>query len=1264
MKKIFALFLGVVFLTAIFGGIIFSTEAGLRLLIKAVNNGGSSFLTVGSVRGRLSDEWALGKIELSLPGLTVTVEELECHWSPIRLLVGELGVADLRIKKSRVVIREDKKEDVPSGSFNVLPKLALPIGLVIKNILIEDLNIVGEDGEKIFSAEKAGFQLSGQSDQFSLNDFFLKTSDFDLTLHGSLETGDGWTLDIIGGYHFFGAGFENLSGTFSLNGPLDTPQIQLGLYEPAAIRATGLITNLLKKPELKVTARGENVDLSDLSRSWPAIVLTTVNIELFGDKDGCKGEISAEGDWNDFKNIRIDSSISSNWDGINFQFLSITSQDGSVIGRDSWISWSDSFRWGGMFVFDNINPGIFVEELEGRISAELSSQGMVAEKGTEGSFEISRLEGMMHEQRISVQGDVFLDENKIYTDGLQIHSGELQGSAFIQQGSFSWGDTSYWSGDISFEDFDPSVIYSELPGQVSGRFVVDGQNGELGLGGSLTIKNLSGRLRGQLLAGDGNVEFKNDRLKTEGIRLQHGRSELQLRGIAGDEFALDVTILSPELNQLIPMVEGSLSVEGRLSGTLQDPELHLFLNADNLAYHQHHITTLKGEFQGQPSPDGKFKTSFLAEGITAAGKVLTGASAEISGSIEEHEMSLQASAGYGELEMQVAGGYSDESWEGSLSGITLRSYDYGVWRQTTTASLAAGVEAFNLADLCMTGNEGEFCLDGELNTSDEDVFWRIKSSLSGGVLDWINRWQLIPVVVSGRVSGRLEAEGDSRELLSGSVQIDLPEADFQIGESDEPLRHILLDDTSFSGYLDDGRFQGEVNTSMANGSTLYISAGIDNLGKFSVTPDQLSLTGKVDLKSVDLSFLAPLTGYVLESTGKLNSSLSLSGTLNRPRVDGELSMMEGGIALPAQGVILDDIKITVSAEKNGAQINSQASSGSGNIVASGRLEYEDNGISGDIVIRGNEFTLFSLPEYEIQISPDVRFLFGSEKGELSGTVTIPKARITPEEMTSSVSTSSDVVFINGKEEVKETGWPFYTKLNVQLGEDVLIDGYGLKGRLEGELQLQNGPDSFLTCTGGLDFIDSSFSIFGRSLDIERGQVLFTGGPIDNPGIDFRAQKKVSAEQAKGDGYVVGVDVNGLVQNLQFHLFSDPFMEDSDILSNMLVGHSLADSSAEEGNVLGAAAVAMGLQGSSEIFQSLGNIFSVDDLHLEGSGEKEDVSLVVGKRITKDLYFGYDVNMFSQLGVFRVRYGLTRGFSVETHSSTESTGTDILYTFER
>jgi len=1264
MRIILSLVLAVILLIAGFAGSIFYTEKGLLLVKEAVNSVGSPLITIGNVKGKLSGKWSLHDLELDIPGVTVSAARIDCRLFPEKLLAGELGIVELSVKGTTVIVRDKVEEDVPSGSPIVLPELFLPFGLAVENVRIEELSIVKEDGGTIILIERAGFDLSGKNHQLSLGSFFLKGSDFDLKLHGSLDFSHDWNIDLLGEYRFSAAGFENLSGTFSLNGPLDNPSVQFGLHQPTAIRAVGSISHLLEDPELKAMVTGNNVNLFSLCRAWPEVTLNAAEIDFTGGMDGYRGGISAEVSWGELNNIQVASSMSSNWHGIDFQSLSLTGKDGAATAVGSWISWTDTFRWGGQFYIKNLNPGIFNKELPGKIDAELSSQGKVVENGVEASFKISGLEGTVHQQQIAVQGNVFLTENEVHTDGLLVKSGEFQGSAYVQQGSFSWSDTLSWSADVSFEDFDPSALHPELPGQISGQIAVEGQQVEQRPEGSLTIRDLSGELRGQPLSGEGNIEFRDGRLKTKGITVQHGNSKVKVGGTAGEQLSLYAILSSPDISQLIPMAEGSLSVKGRLAGTQQDPALHATLDAEDLIYGENSISTLKGDFHGQLRSGGMFSTSLKSKGISASGVSLTGGSVEISGSVEEHVLSLQAASEYGELLMKAGGGYRDRQWAGSLRNITLIPGDYGVWAQTGSASLVAGIDSLGLADLCLTDNEGKLCLDAEFKKAKEDFYWQIKSSLSGGILAWLNRWQLLPVPVNGIVNGQLEAEGDSREVLYAEVQIDLPEADFEVGEMGEELSHILLDDTRLTGSLRDNRLQGVVHTAMKGGSIVHMSAEIENLGKFSVTPEQLLLTGELVLKGVDLDFLAPLTDYALEPTGKINGSFSLSGTLNQPKANGELSIAEGGIALPDQGVSLENIQLTLSTVENGALLSCEATSGPGRLIASGRVVYTENGVLGDIVIKGEEFMLLSLPEYEIQINPDVRFSFSKERGELNGSVKIPLARITPEEMTSSVTVSNDVILVNGGEEIEETIWPFYTSLDVQLGEDVQIDGYGLKGRLAGGLKVQDVPGSFLTGTGELDLIDGTFAIFGRSFDIERGRVLFTGGPIDNPGVDVRAQKKVSAEAAKGDGYVAGVDVNGLVQNLQFHLFSDPFMEDSDILSHLLIGRSLADSSEEESSILGAAAVAMGLEGGSRIFQSVGGLLPVDDLHLEGSSEKEDMSLVLGKRITKDLYFGYDINMFSQLGVFRVRYGLAHGFSIETQTSTESTGTDLLYTFEK
>lgn len=1262
MRKIVAIFLTIFFMFFLLSGVTLYTETGLILIKNTVNYFCSPFVKIENVRGELSGDWGLQGLEIDVNEAKVSVADVMCSWNPAGFFRGEFELLEITVKNSQVMLKTGATAS--SESPVILPQIFLPFVFVIKELNIEELLIFEEDDGDIVKIEQAGFQMSWQGYQLVVNRLFLESSDFGLQMHGSLDTSHDWQLDLLGGYSFSGAGVNNLIGTYSLKGPLMNPQIDFGLRQPAAVRLTGTVKNLLEDPLLEATVTGRDVDLSSFNSVMPQILLAKAEIIISCDMKGYRGSVQAEGNWDALENIHFASKLNGDWLGIDFQSLHIMSGDGHGLTENSSISWVDTFSWKGQFIFENFNPTIVTKDLTGKIDAVFKSQGKVVENGVEASFEITKLEGRLQQQNIAVHGNVFLTEYEVIGEDLLVKSGDYSGHAFLHRGSFSWSEPFSGTGDISFENFDPSPFHPELSGSISGRVNGEFRQLEGGADGFLTVSELTGMLRGQPIAGHGNIEFGNSKLQTEKIALHYGTSELQVNGMAGDSLALNFSISIPDIGQLLPEGSGTIDVNGELAGTTQNPELSFDLQGQQLGYQEYIINTIDGKFKGGVFLGENFVGSLQAEGLKSSGIDIHRATVRANGSVEEHEIALKLSSEYGESQLQVRGEYHEELWQGELYGISHGSDGWMNVEQKESALFVAGAESFELTTLCFEDGEGQFCVDGELNFADENFSWRLNSSLTGVILPWLNKLQLLPVPVNGVINGQLEAEGNNEQVSWAEVQLELPEVDFEILQAGEELRHISLDDTVFSGNLQNGIFFSKLSTSMGNGSLFRLSTRIENFGRFHWDPEELFLTGDVLFRKFDLLFLEPLTGYWLEPIGKMEGALSFSGALGQPQATGELKILDGGIALPYQGVTLKNIKCAVSAEQNGAKINCEVSSGSGSLTLFGNLQYVEKSFLGDLLIRGENFLLFSLPEYEIKVTPDARFLFSEEKGEFSGEVKIPYATVTPEELISYVTVSEDVVYVNGGEELKKEQWPVFTNLHVLLGEKVTVDGYGLKGRLEGDLKIQDVPDSFLSGTGELGLVDGTYTIFGRSFDMERGRVIFSGGPVDNPGVDVRAQKRVSAEEAKGDGYVVGVDVHGLVQNLQFRLFSDPFMEDADILSRLLIGRSISDSTTEkENSLLRAATVALGVKGGSEMAERLGKMISLDDLHLEGSNE-EDVSLVVGKRITKDLYLGYDMNMFSQLGVFRVRYGLGYGFSVETQTSTESTGTDLLYTFEK
>jgi len=1262
----------VFFITVSFLLFLVGTESGFVLMKNGINGICKSFITIENVKGRLLDRWSVQGIKIDTESVSVNVGEVEFRWHPSRLFSGELDISTVAVRKSRIILKDgggkvkaDSGGEMSSNSPVMLPRLFLPFAFTVRNVVVEDLRITGNDGSELIRIMNSGFELGWQGSLLNLNGFFLDTPDFGIKSHGFFDTAGDKPLDLMGSYRFSMGGVNNLAGTYSISGLFDDLQVDLGLVHPAEVRAKGRVLNLLEDPQWQVTVNGENVDLGSFHDVMPDILLSTAEVDASGDLDGYHGNVLAEGNWDDLTDVHLTSTLTADWYGIEFQSLHLVSGEKSATAEHSSISWADTFSWDGHFIFKNVNPAVITEEIPGRINAELDSRGKVVGHGVEASFKIAKMEGELHQQHIAVRGDVFLTEYEVYSDGLSLGSGDFSGNLLLHHGSFSWAEPLRWVVDVSFDNFDPSPLFPELYGQINGR--INGQFSQTAEGaeGFVNLGRLSGSLRGQELSGKGNIQIKGGKLQTDGITLKHGSSKLRVEGTAGDRFSLYYSIFSPDIGQILPRGGGSISISGTLAGSPDKPELSVDLHGKGLVFREQSLSRIDGKFDGELSTRGQFRGSLHGKGINSFGLTLAGADFEAAGTPAQHTALLQLSSRYGESQLRVKGEYREDLWQGDLYGITHSSVKYGSVEQEQSARLTAGSKGLSLENLCLKDIEGQVCLRGELLRDDDDnISWQVSSTLSNVILPWLNWTELISVPVNGVISGEFEAEGDGSGIVSGDLQLELPEADFEIQQAEEELRHITLDDTVITSTLKDGILLNVLSTSMGGGSLLRLSSEITGFGPFTASPQDLSLEGDIFVRTFDLTFLEPFTGYWVEPVGKMDGSLSFSGSLAQPKVSGELRLIHGGLALPYQGVILEDVKLNLSAEESGARIRCEASSGGGELAVSGKLQYGDGGIGGDLKIRGNDFLLFDLPEYKVRATPDAKFLFSRDKGDFSGSVKIPYAMITPEEMTSSVSQSDDVIFVNGGEELKGESWPVFTRLNVQLGDDVHVDGYGLNGRLEGGLEVVDRPDYYLSGTGELTLVNGTFTVFGRSFDIKRGRMLFTGGPIDNPGIDARAQQTVSAEEAVGDGYVVGVDVSGLVQDLQFHLFSDPAMSDTDILSHLLIGRTVSASSEDESNFLETAAVALGVQQSSKAGKSLGTILAVDDLHLEGSGEKENMSLVVGKRITKNLYLGYDMNVFSQLGVFRVRYGLAHGFSIETQTSTEATGTDLLYSFER
>lgn len=220
-------------------------------------------------------------------------------------------------------------------------------------------------------------------------------------------------------------------------------------------------------------------------------------------------------------------------------------------------------------------------------------------------------------------------------------------------------------------------------------------------------------------------------------------------------------------------------------------------------------------------------------------------------------------------------------------------------------------------------------------------------------------------------------------------------------------------------------------------------------------------------------------------------------------------------------------------------------------------------------------------------------------------------------------------------------------VNVALdfGRDFKVRGRGLATTLRGELQVRqnNGP---LRVTGKLDAHGGQYAAYGQKLDIERGDISFTGA-YDNPSLDLLAVRPNLDVR-------VGVYVAGTALAPRVSLYSSPEMSDTDKLSWLLLGRGPDGLGRTDTALLQRAALAL-LSGEGEgptgkVLRNLG----LDELSLSQSDDDTRATIVrLGKQISRRWYVGYERGLNATTGSWQLIYRIAQRFTLRAQGGDDN-----------
>jgi translocation and assembly module TamB len=561
------------------------------------------------------------------------------------------------------------------------------------------------------------------------------------------------------------------------------------------------------------------------------------------------------------------------------------------------------------------------------------------------------------------------------------------------------------------------------------------------------------------------------------------------------------------------------------------------------------------------------------------------------------------------------------------------------------------------------------------------------------------------LTLSGLDLGALAAAFDSSLALSGRVDADLRGS----GSLDDPLvsgrlqvselsyRGSRAGDLRIEGSYGDSRLRSTVALSDSAGSDLLLtmdlplaSTGQGVMGAIDPsTPFEISIAAQRH----DISWASGLMGAGVGLRGFLTSDLSMTGTMDQPRIRGALTLEEGAIKSASAGLDLGGIAFRALGHGRQLLLDSLSMGSRARVLRGhGAVAIGKNLLKGGIdslglVVDAAGLQVLSSKKLNITVDSHLDLQVRETELTVNGTVDLARSKIylpavlgaapatkpgdlpmlvlatappasSPAESTAVVKRKSEFLR-DARGSIRVTiprnTWIYSSAVNVEILGAVDV--------------LKTGPDVELF--GLVEVKRGTCSILGKWFRILEGKVEFKGGPKVDPTLamtllyDFRDPDREKQE--------LRLDVSGEAStpDLRFTIDGKEISQ-ADALSYVLFGQSQDEltvsqqsSMGEEGDKMARnlAADVLAAQMSNTLARGVG----LDVVELKGDENWSKASLTAGKYVSQDLYLSYELGFGDYDSnetapeSFTAEYELVRSLFLQLVSGNEQkSGVDLIW----
>lgn len=1236
----------VLLLLAVTAGWLLGTGSGLRFALARVQAASAGALRVQHAQGRL-----VGPLDLigvrydDGKGTVANVARARLDLRFWPLLAKRVHVLVLDVDGIDVALPKPTPDQTPSsGSFSLQP----PVELILDRVHVGTVKVT-RDGQPLFASNQLDLVGSWTRRGIQLGRLALLAPEGHVDLAGTLAIGKGYQGDSKADFAWK-VGDTDYAGNLVAHSDSKQAHLDLELSAPTVAQ---LQLDLSQSGDYAWTGK------LDVPRFDPKPLLGDSSLKALavavrGHGDRYSGALDGRLDLNDYQLLLqpLRAQFSHDFNTLTLQQLGLGSPQikGSVAASGivqldaKPLSAQLDIRW---------NDLLLPQDLVGQVLAshgELKASGTADKYHAEGDVEIGP-PGKLAKLALNLDGTAQLIT--LHTLALKQLQGDVQANGTLTlQPAFAW------QAEASAHRFDPGQLLAGWNGALDFDIASTGKLPKQGPDATLEIRKLAGKLRDRAVSGNGKLHLSSNQVIDGQLNLASGGSTVKLDARPGTENDADLQLAIASLGDWLPNAGGRLDGHFTIRGKQPRLSINGQLQGRSLAWQQQKADSLH-LIVGLPDisrPAGKL--DLQASNVYLQGLMFQHINLLAEGSQGDYQLSVDARGTQLSGKLALHGALKGSAWSGTLTTLDLEPQGMPGWRLQQPSQLSYDDGAMSLSDMCLSAGDPQLCVAAKQDKPGNlDASYRLHALPLALLMNAAGDADL-PIRADGTLEGSGKIHRSAAGALSGNASISSARGSVTYtNQADAPL--LRYDQLRLSAELAPASQRIDVHSGLDDGGRLD--------GQVTIVGAQQALGGQLDLRLNNLAVIELFSSEVANVQGGADGNFRFAGTLKQPAITGQANVRGFAAEVPSAGLKLTQGHLSVSTtDARQFLLSGSVQSGKGTLAINGHAGVGANAQTA-ITLKGSQFTAADIPAAKVVITPDLIVKQDAKGTDIGGGLTIDSADVNAEKLpgAGAIKASPDVVVIDQKQQEQAASkLPISALVKVDLGQKTHIVGMGLDGRVTGLLTVSERPGRTTTGQGQLA-VDGTYRAYGQNLQIQRGQLLFASTPIDNPGLNIRAVRKLNPNATIDEGQQVGLLVSGTAQRPILTVFSNPVMEQSDALSYLITGKPLSEVKGGEGSMVSAAAQALGSAGGDLLAKRIGSKLGVDDIGVssnEALGGSSAFS--VGKYLSPRLYLSYGVGLFEPGEVITLRYRFGKRWNFEAQQATDFSRASFNYRYEK